>query len=246
MPLPVHTERPPHKALADMRKTVRVITSPVKRLREPRNSKIRSPKSRRKSCAPCALAKCKCDLQQPCACCVAKKRECTFTETKSVIAIRVTPSDVPETDCNIIPSVPFTPDDSIPSNLKPRAPEKQLDSRYPPEVSSDHCLAALPYSTIPNQNWLGDVGQFGDQFGSSCLQDIFFDWNVPPGCGPLDYSSTFSPIYAFADTTGSGVISDPTHILTPSTYLESTNARRSVGELSRYRTFPMFILLPFI
>lgn len=220
------------------------------RLRETRNSKLRSPKSRRKSCAPCALAKCKCDLQQPCSCCIAKKRECMFTETKSVTAVRVAPADVSETERSITPStssdIIFTPDDFIPPNLKPCAPQKQIDSRYPPDVSPSLCLAPPPDLTVSNHHWLGDTGQPVDRFSSSCLQDMFFDWNVPPGCGPLDFSYTFSPIYASAETTRFGVISDLAHILTPSAYLEPTNTQRSVGELKRYRASLISVLLRFI
>lgn len=222
-----------------------ITTPPDQRLHQPRNSKIRSSKSRRKSCAPCALAKCKCDLQQPCSCCIAKKRECTFTEAKSVTAVRVTPADVSETECGTTPStsdIIFTPDNFISSNLRPCTPAKQPDSRYPLDVSSELCLAPPPDLTIPNQNWLTDTGQFVDQFSSSSLQDIFFGWNVPPGCSPLNFSSTFSPIYASAETTELGLIPDTSHILTPSTYLEPANAQRSVGELQRYRAFLVSVL----
>jgi len=197
----------------------------------PRNRKIKSPKSRRKSCEPCALAKCKCDLQQPCSCCVAKKKMCTFPDTRSVIAVKVIPAGA---SADITPTLEAltSPD------LKYRVTEKHLGpEHYPLDVSSGMCLTAPSDSTIENQSWLDDAGQFVDQFNSSYLQDIFFDWSIPPGCSPLDLASTFSPIYASAETTPLGILSDPAHILTPSTYLESENARQSTGELKRYRTF---------
>jgi len=206
-----------------------------------RSSKVKSPKSRRKSCAPCALAKCKCDLQQPCSCCIAKKKECIFTDTKSVTAVKVTPADVPETECSATPSassdITFTPDALIPSDLKSCVAEKHPDERYPLDVSSDICLAAPPDLTISNQSWLDDTGQFADQYGSSCLQDIFFDWNIPFGCSPLDFTSTFSPIYTPTEATPLGIISDPTQIVTPSAYLEPSNAQQSASELKRYCKF---------
>ncbi|KAF9645157.1 hypothetical protein BDM02DRAFT_3120649 [Thelephora ganbajun] len=208
----------------------------TKHLRICGKPKIRFPKSRRKSCAPCALAKCKCDLQQPCSCCIAKKKECTFTDTKSVIAVKVIPADIPETECtpSASSSITFTPDALVPSNFKSRAAEKHLEDRHPLDVSSDLCFAPPLDLTIANENWLDDTGQFIDQFNSSCLQDIFFDWNVPPGCSPLDFPSTFSPIYAPAETTPLGIIPDSTHILTPSAYLEPAHAQQSAGEFKRY------------
>jgi hypothetical protein len=183
-------------------------------------------------------------LQQPCSCCIAKRRECTFTDSKSVSAVKVTTPDVHETECIITPQtssdIIFTPDDLIPPNPKSRTPEKHDPTRHPLDVSSNLCLTPPLDPSIVNQNWLGSTGQFVDQFSSSCLQDIFFDWNVPPGCNPLDFASTFSPIYASAETASLGVISDPTHILTPSAYLEPANAHQSAVELKRYRTFLVF------
>jgi Fungal Zn(2)-Cys(6) binuclear cluster domain len=44
---------------------------------------VRLYKSRRKSCIPCATAKCKCDLQQPCACCKSRNKECIFPTDSS-------------------------------------------------------------------------------------------------------------------------------------------------------------------
>ena len=204
-------------------------------------SKIRSPKSRRKSCAPCALAKCKCDLQQPCSCCIAKKKECTFADSKSVTAVKVIPADVP--DRIITPSassdIIFTPDSLIPSNPKSCASEKSLDDRYSLDVSSNICLAAPSDLMIADHNWLDDTGQFVDQFSSPCFQDMFFDWNVPAGCGPLDFTSTFSPMYASMETTPFGIVSDPSHIVTPSAYLEPANTPQTSGEMKRYCTLPV-------
>lgn len=238
MPLPVHPKRPPHKTPTDMRQTVRGIRFPDQHSTEPWYSKIRSPKSRRKSCAPCALAKCKCDLQQPCSCCVSKKKECIFTDTKSVIAVKVTPVGARGVECTTTPSASadaiFTPDALFPSDLKSYTPEGHPDGRHPLHISSNLCLTTSSDSSLAGQDWLDDTGQFANQFNSSCLQDIFFDWNVPPGCGPLDFASTFSPVYASAETTPLGIIADPAHILTPSTYLELPNAQQSAGELKRY------------
>lgn len=211
-----------------------------------RNSKIRSPKSRRKSCTPCALAKCKCDLQQPCSCCIAKQKPCTFTDTQSVAAVKVILADVPETECIDTPSassdVIFSPDALIPSSLKPCEVEKHMDVHYPFDVSPNMCLAAPPDLVIADQNWLNDTGKFVDKFSSPCLQDIFFDWNAPPGCSPLDFMPTLSPIYAPAETTPLGLISDPTHILIHSADLEPENAHQSAGELKRYCTFIIYRL----
>ena len=244
MSFPVHPERSPHEAHANMWQTVRRTTTPHQlALMSHPNSKIRSPKSRRKSCAPCALAKCKCDLQQPCSCCITKKKECTFTDTQSITAVKVVPVGVPETDCTIAPpaspDIIFTPDALIPSNLKSCAADRHLDDSYALDVSPNICLTAPSDSMIADQIWLDDTGQFADQFSSSCLQDLFSDWNVPPGCSPLDFTSTFSPIYASAETTPFGIMSDPAHIVTPSAYLEPANTQQSVGELKRYCTLPI-------
>ena len=206
-----------------------------------RNSKVRSPKSRQKSCTPCALAKCKCDLQQPCSCCTAKNKECTFTDSKSVTAIKVTPAGISKAEFTATPSTSsdniFTSDAFISSHLRSRAAEKHLDDRYPPDVSSNLCLAASLDLMIANQNRLDDTGQFIGQFNSPCPQDIFFDWNVPPGCSPLDFTSTFSPIYAPMETTSLGIISDSSHILTYSAYLEPESSHQSAEELKRYCMF---------
>ena len=131
----------------------------------------------------------------------------------------------------------FTPDAFTPSDPKPCAVGNRLNDRYPLDVSSGISLATPPDSTIANQSWLYDTGQFVDQFSSPCLQDIFFDWSVPPGCGPLDFTSTFSPLYVSTETTSLGMISDPTHIVTPSAYLELENVQQSAGELKRYCAF---------
>ena len=219
------------------------LSSDHSELSSSRNRKIRSPKSRRKSCAPCALAKCKCDLQQPCSCCIAKRRECTFADTMSVTAVKVTPAGVSETECTVAPStssnIIFTPDTLAPSGLKSCAVEKRLGDHYPLDLSPGTHLADPPDLVFADQSWLGDAGQFGDQLNSSCLQDIFFDWNVPPGCSPLDFTSTFSPIYASTETTPFGIISDSAHIMTPSAYLEPENTQQSTGELKRYCMFPI-------
>lgn len=191
---------------------------------------------------PCALAKCKCDLQQPCSCCIAKKKVCTFADTKSVTAVKVIPADVSKTDCTIAPStssgIIFTPDALISPEPKHHVAEKHPDEHYPLDVSSGGLRLIAPSDlTIDNKDWLDGTGHFVDQPNSSCLQDIFFDWSTPPGCGPLDVPSTFSPIYASAETTPLGIVSNPAHILTPSTYLEPENAQQSTGELKRYCTF---------
>lgn len=152
------------------------------------------------------------------------------------------PADVP--DRIITPSassdIIFTPDALTPSDPQSCALEKRLDDHYPLDVSSDLCLAAPSDLMIADQSWLDDTGQFVDQFNSPCLQDIFFDWSVPAGCGPLDFTSTFSPVYASAETTPFGIVSDPAHIVTPSAYLEQANTQQSAGELKRYCTLPMY------
>ena len=50
-------------------------------------------------------------------------------------------------------------------------------------------------------NWPDDTGQFIDQYGPPSLQDVSFGWNVPSGCNPLDFTSTFSLMYAPTETT---------------------------------------------
>ena len=190
---------------------------------------------------PCAQAKCKCDLQQPCSCCIAKKKECTFADTKSVTFVKVTPAGVPETER--APDI-FTPDALISPDPKSCAAGKDITDRYPLDVSSGTCLTAPSDLVVPYQNWLGDTGQFIDQYGSPCIQDVFFDWNVPPGCNPLDFTSAFSPMYAQTEITPLGIISDPVHAVTPSAYLEPANAQQSGGELNRYCTLSISAFHP--
>lgn len=177
---------------------------------------------------------------------MAKKKDCTYTDTKSVTAVKVIPGDVPERIS--APSASsdtfFTPGAFILAGLEPCAVGKHIDDGSSLNISSGIYLAAPPDLAIANHNWLDDTGQFVDQFSSSSLQDIFYDWNIPPGCDPLDFTSTFSPIYASTETTPLGIISDPTHILTPSAYLEPDNAHRSAGELERYCMFLIYRVSP--
>jgi len=159
----------------------------------------------------------------------------TFTDTKSIAVVKVSPADIPETEFTITPSASSSPnpDALMPSDLRPRAAEQRFDDRYLLDVSSHVHLVASPGLAIGIQSWSTDTGQFVDQFSSSYLQDIFFDWNVSPRCSPLDFAPKFPPVYASMETTPLGIISDPAHILAPSVYSEPASA----SELKRYCTF---------
>ena len=175
---------------------------------------------------------------------MAKKKACTYTDAKSVTAVKVIPEDIPATERASAPSTSseifFTPDAFILAGPESHATGKHLEDHSSLDVPSNIYLAAPQDLTVANQNWLDDIGQFVDQFSSPSLQDIFYGWNVPPGCNPLDFASTFSPIYTPTEATSLGIISDPTHILTPSAYLEPDNAHRFAGELERYCMLPTY------
>jgi hypothetical protein len=169
-----------------------------------RNKKIRPSKSRRRSCVPRARAKCKCDLQQPCSYCTAKKKEHRH-QIRHVCQSNSTGGCFRDTT---IPS-------ASPHHSYPRCPHpiRSQISRHR-EASQRPLLAWIFLQrmfsrpsdlTDPHQNWPDYASQFIDQYCFPGLQDVFFDWNVPPGCNPLDFTSTSSLMYAPTETTPLGI-----------------------------------------
>ena len=126
------------------------------------------------------------------------------TDTKSVTSVKVTPAGVSETP-SASPNIIFTPDALIPSGLNSYATGKCLNDRYSFHVSPDVRSAAPSDFIDLYLNWPDDTGQLIGQHGPPNLQDVSFGWNVPFGCNPLDFTPTFSLMYAPTEITPSGI-----------------------------------------
>lgn len=164
----------------------------------------------------------------------------TFADTKSVTAVKVVPADVPRTECTVIPSaspdVILTPDVLTPSDLKPCTAEKHMHDRYRSMFLPTY-VCPLP-RTSRSQTKTGYTTQTNPSTSSTLLVSKMY-----PSIGISFRSVVYStsrrhPLRCMRRQKAFlNIISDLTHILTPSAYLEPENAYQSAGELKRYCTF---------